>query len=866
MGHLAGHGKVRSSGRSRSLFGLAAFILLVAIPGAASLAQQADLLPLIAAENAEISNRIKSTGLALARARGELARLHKSREDLDASMQQIDKFAQLPGLGREFVQTVIEQLRTLPRPEALTARVAESRLVVAASDAHLRDERALRALSDVDAALAQRLTASGGDASTSATQNVETGVRGLLAEQRDLLTGLVAEQQQLLQTLREIDSAEQKLEQRSVEARAKLTQLLFWIPVRPGSETFSELGQSLAWTVSPGNWRAALAIAWRRMAGKPLWPAVALVVAGGLYAARKRLQHRLAALAPAAMPGGRYRIGHALAALAITLALALPLPLVMHTAGTLLQSAPDAEGFARALGDIVQRTAMLVLALVGTAWLLDRRGVGVLHFGWDETSLTFAAGALRRFTALFVPLVLVAGLNGLDHAPFANRESLGRVTTVVAMIVLAAFLVHLLRRRSPLMQRLVARAPRSWSVRLHPLWFTVVVALPLGTAALSAAGYFVAAGHFFGRMVYSLFLILGSLMLYGLMALWVQVQRAGLARHDENQATRRAQAQTSGASSGASLPVQRPIADIAAIGEQTRSLFDLLITLLLLGGMWWIWKDSVPALSDVGNYALWTYKDTVDGKEIARPLTVGHLFLAMLVGAVTVVAVRNVGALLDIVLLQRLEVQADATYAIKVTARYALAAAGIMLAANIFGIAWSDVQWLVAALGVGLGFGLQEIFGNFVAGLIVLVERPVRVGDVVTIGDVSGTVERIRARVITVVDFDNKEVLIPNKSLITDRVINWTLSSQTTRLVLKFRVAGESDLALVQRVMLETVELNPDVLRDPAPRVFFAGSADGALTFEINAFVDSFAKRQRVQHEINLAIDQALREHGVKIP
>ncbi|MGA8055999.1 MAG: hypothetical protein WCA12_19435, partial [Burkholderiales bacterium] len=111
MGHLAGQGKVRSSGRCRSLFGLAALILLVAIPGAASLAQQADLLPLIAAENAEISDRIKSTGLARARARGELARLHKSREDLDAGMQRIDKFAQLPGLGREFVQTVIEQLR-----------------------------------------------------------------------------------------------------------------------------------------------------------------------------------------------------------------------------------------------------------------------------------------------------------------------------------------------------------------------------------------------------------------------------------------------------------------------------------------------------------------------------------------------------------------------------------------------------------------------------------------------------------------------------------------------------------------------------------------------------------------------------------
>ncbi len=93
--------------------------------------------------------------------------------------------------------------------------------------------------------------------------------------------------------------------------------------------------------------------------------------------------------------------------------------------------------------------------------------------------------------------------------------------------------------------------------------------------------------------------------------------------------------------------------------------------------------------------------------------------------ALTAVAVRNVGALLDIVLLQRIEMQVDATYAIKVVARYALAAACVMVASNILDIGWSDEQWLVAALGVGLGFGLQEIFANFVSGLIILAERPI---------------------------------------------------------------------------------------------------------------------------------------------
>ena len=116
--------------------------------------------------------------------------------------------------------------------------------------------------------------------------------------------------------------------------------------------------------------------------------------------------------------------------------------------------------------------------------------------------------------------------------------------------------------------------------------------------------------------------------------------------------------------------------------------------------MWWVWKDALPALSVIGDYALWTYTETVDGKPVTRPLTVGGLFLALVVGAVTAVAVRNIGALLDIVLLQRLDMQPDATFAIKVVAQYALAAAGIVLASDILGISWSDVQWLIAALGV----------------------------------------------------------------------------------------------------------------------------------------------------------------------
>jgi potassium efflux system protein len=354
--------------------------------------------------------------------------------------------------------------------------------------------------------------------------------------------------------------------------------------------------------------------------------------------------------------------------------------------------------------------------------------------------------------------------------------------------------------------------------------------------------------------VTSFFLALAALLLYGFMAVWVRQQQARL-EHQRGHP--------------AALPTAASEAtraeDIAAITERTRSLLDLAVTLLLLAGMWLVWRDLTPALAEIGDYVLWTHTSTENGKDVQLPLTVAHVLLAALTGAVTFVAVRNIGALLDVLLLRRLDLQQDATYAIKVTARYAAAMLGVVIAARILGIAWNDVQWLVAALSVGLGFGLQEIVANFVAGLIVLIERPVRIGDVVTIGDVSGTVARIHARVLTLVDFDNKEVLIPNKSLITDRVINWTLSSQTTRLVQRIDVAPGTDLAVAQRVILGAVQRNADVLREPGPRVFLvAFGTGGALSLEINAFVGSFESRQRVQHEINVAVDEALRANGIR--
>jgi potassium-dependent mechanosensitive channel len=806
---------------------------------------------------------VADTAVAMEREREALRQLHKAQEGLERSMQRIGRRAEVHAQGREFSQAVIDQLRQLPRAEQLRLRESQrERTLETTSDANLRVADQLAALDDLGAVVAKRLDARSPPLPPEQRAQAEAELREQLSAERRMLSGLDEMQRDLIGTLLALNKAEEELLRRSSVAHEELSRLLFWVPARPGREAIGELGPSLAWMGATQHWQQAGTVL-RDQAGRPPYtPALTLLAAIGLGLIRRRLQARLLALAPLRLGVEHYRAAHTVQALLVSLALALPGPLLLWSLSGWLARAPDVQSFPLALGDALAPIAVLWLGMSSFAWLLRPGGVVVSHFGWDDVAMGFSERALRVFMALFLPLMFVAALNGLDHAPFSNRESLGRIAFILAMGLLSGFMYVLLRRSAPPMQRLLARAPRGWAVKWHGVWFAGLLAVPIGMALLGLVGYFVAAGYFFGRLTMTLVLVLGAVLLYGLMAQWVQLQRARLARQ------RRAlegQARTE-AAEGTPQALPTPRIDIATLGEQTRSLFDMLITLLLLIGVWLIWKDAVPVLSVIGDYTLWTYSDTVDGKETTLPLTVGHLFLTLLIAAVTALMMRNIGAMLDMVLLQRLEMQADATYAIKVVARYLIAAAGIVAASKVLGIRWTDVHWLVAALGVGLGFGLQEIFANFVSGLIVLAERPIRIGDVVTVGGVTGTVSRIRARATSVIDFDNKEVIIPNKAFITEQVVNWTLSNQTTRLLIKVGVAYGSDVAAVQALLLGAVRLNPDVLGEPEPSVYFVGFGESALDFEVRVYVDAFGKRLRVQHEINLAVQRALAASGIEIP
>ena len=171
----------------------------------------------------------------------------------------------------------------------------------------------------------------------------------------------------------------------------------------------------------------------------------------------------------------------------------------------------------------------------------------------------------------------------------------------------------------------------------------------------------------------------------------------------------------------------------------------------------------------------------------------------------------------------------------------------------------------MAALSLGIGFGLQEIVANFISGLIILFEQPVRVGDTVTVGGVSGRVTKIRIRATTIRDFDQRELLVPNKEFITQQLLNWSLSDQVTRWVVEVGVAYGSDVDKAIAIIQDAIRRQPLILADPEPLVTFDEFGDNSLIIRTRFFMEQLDKRLQVASNLRLDINRRLNDEGIVV-
>lgn len=218
-------------------------------------------------------------------------------------------------------------------------------------------------------------------------------------------------------------------------------------------------------------------------------------------------------------------------------------------------------------------------------------------------------------------------------------------------------------------------------------------------------------------------------------------------------------------------------------------------------------------------------------------------------------------------LLARAGIDVGAREATGTIIRYVLLVIGFIVIMQTIGIDLTILNVLAGTLGIGVGFGLQNIVNNFVSGLIILFERPIKVGDRIEVGDVHGRVMRIGARSATILTNDNIAIIVPNLKFITDNVVNWSHGDEKVRFRVPVTVAAGSDIHLVERLLLEAARGDEDVLDDPGPGVRLLRFGENGLDFELRAWSQTLVQRKGyLTSKLNYAIHDKFAEHGIEIP
>ena len=457
--------------------------------------------------------------------------------------------------------------------------------------------------------------------------------------------------------------------------------------------------------------------------------------------------------------------------------------------------------------------------------------------------------------AIELPLVFIVA--AVQYQLVADyRESAGRIACIFALLVLAAYIAGIFWMGGPMVRDVLGRRKSAWLYRLRTAWYPLSVLVPLLLAGSAVMGYYYTTIQLSTRLLVQLWVIIAMVVIQSLLKRWFTIGASRLARAKQSEPP-----VEDAAGRDVGVVKEGPLPTVSEATAQVRQFSDYLMASLTLVTVWLVWADVLPALGVIGDIKLWT----VGSGPSAAAVSLADVAMAVVVLVLTVIASKNIPGILEVVVLRRLHIEPGVSYAINALARYVIAVVGFILTAQAVGITWGHVQWLIAAVSVGLGFGLQEIFGNFISGLILLFERPIRVGDVVTAGDVTGTVTQIRIRATTILDWDRKELVVPNKEFITNRLINWTLTDTILRLVLPVGVAYGSDTKLARKLLLEIASKNPKVLHNPQPSAYFLGFGDSSLNFELRVFIGSIEHLLEVRNDLHMAIDEAFRGAGIEI-
>lgn len=827
-----------------------------------------ELVRTLILENAEITDTLAKTAERLQDFSAELTAIDAERQRVEDDFRGAKQRIEAVGLSKALGQVLLDRRSQLPDLERYRSQINDREDAIA--DATLRqiryreEEIELRDL----AGHADALIATAKEAPSQ--PGLRTEVMDALKQRKALIAQAMRIDDDYIRQLGELNYASERVIQVAESYDTYLAERLLWVRSAPlaNLDTLKALPSAIGWLLSPEGWGNLAATLSERIQGSPgFW--LGILVCGILAWKLSALRRAIRAHAEPLRRVRTDRIRFTLQAVGLTLVAALPLPLLLWLLGWQIQASPTANAFSLALGGAFSKVALGLYYLLSFRMVCITGGVADRHFRWSSAVLRRLRKAFDWFAIYVVPISLVT-ITIYQSGDPAHVASLARLALIANLLGFATLFYVLLKSDKGVLTEFLAEHSTGWLNRLHRLWFPTIVGAPLSLAVLAVIGYVYTAGVLFQSLVYQMWLVLGLIVLHQTIVRWLIVTRRRLALQAalERQAARRAQSEgerREASTTSEVVTIEEPEPDLATLDEQTRRLINASIFIGGIVGLWLTWSDVLPAFTFFDRVALWHYSGLVDGTEQMIPVTAADVGLVLVIIFVGTIAAKNLPALLEIVLLQSASVSAGARYAAKTLASYLITAVAALLTFSTLGLSWGQVQWLVAALGVGIGFGLQEIVANFISGIIILFERPVRVGDIVTIGDTTGTVSNISIRATTIRNWDKQELLVPNKEFITGRLLNWTLSDQQNRITIPVGIEYGSDTKKALALLAQVADQHETVLKDPAPLISFEAFGDNALTVVLRCYLSSLDGRIGVITALHQAIYDTFNANGIQI-
>ena len=300
-------------------------------------------------------------------------------------------------------------------------------------------------------------------------------------------------------------------------------------------------------------------------------------------------------------------------------------------------------------------------------------------------------------------------------------------------------------------------------------------------------------------------------------------------------------------------------AQLADLTSGLKHLTAYALTALTVLTIAWIWEVDMALVQFLLNQPLWA----ADAQTF---VTVGDLAEASVVIGLGALSWRYMNTLFAVTLFPRMTDDPGVRFAVVTLCRYTALGIASLVALAAVHLDLAKIGVVLAALGVGLGFGLQEIVSNFVCGIILLLERPIRIGDVVTVAGTTGNVDRINIRATTIINSDNQSMIVPNRQFITGNLVNWTLKDKILRVPIKVSVAYGTDPERVVSLLLGIARADSDVMINPAPSAALEGFGESCLLFALYTFVPDPGLSGGVRHRLCSEIQRRFTADGIVIP